>query len=79
MCAGSSQSDVQLSMIGGHCGRRVASFSGDEDEDRVVCDSDFPLNFGVLDIYLCKLIPILRQSATPSHSQSSSSSTPPPS
>ena len=47
MCAGSSQSDVQLSMIGGHCGRRVASFSGDEDEDRVVCDSDFPLNFGV--------------------------------
>ena len=33
MCASSSQSDVQLSMIGGHCGRRVASFSGDEDED----------------------------------------------
>ena len=61
MCAGSSQSDVQLSMIGGHCGRRVASFSGDDDkdrvDDRVVCDSDFPLNFGVLDIHLCKLIP----------------------
>ena len=33
MCAGSSQSDVQLSMIGGHCGRRVASSSGDDDED----------------------------------------------
>ena len=33
MCAGSSQSDVQLSMIGGHCGRRVASFYGDDDQD----------------------------------------------